>query len=253
MSQYTPPADGLQGRRVVVAGGTGAVGEGIVRSYLRTNAQVVVPTRSQSRLEEFRRILGAEGDSAHLTLLVADYSTVDGAAVLAEHVEQSYGPVTDVVASVGGWWAGPALWDTPATAWDEYFTGYATAHLSLAQAFMPRLTAEGAYHVIVGASAIYPVAGSGIVSMQQAALLMMGRVMQTEAGSRRRVFTHLLGYVNTRARAQQRPDWISAEEVGLLTATVSANPRLSSSSFELLDKSALEKTLADIQGTGVRA
>lgn len=49
----------LSGRRVLVPGGTGAVGEGIVRRYLAAGADVVVPTRTPPRAEEFQRMLGA--------------------------------------------------------------------------------------------------------------------------------------------------------------------------------------------------
>ncbi len=43
----------LSGHRVLVPGATGGVGEGVVRQYLAAGAEVIVPTRSQSRAEEF--------------------------------------------------------------------------------------------------------------------------------------------------------------------------------------------------------
>ena len=39
----------LSGHRVLVPGGTGAVGEGVVRQYLAAGAEVVVPTRTPER------------------------------------------------------------------------------------------------------------------------------------------------------------------------------------------------------------
>jgi 3-oxoacyl-[acyl-carrier protein] reductase len=251
MSQTTTSE--LTDRCVVIAGGTGSVGEGIVRAWLSSGARVVVPTRSPARLEEFRQVLGAEGDTNRLMLLVADYTTVDGAAGLAERIEREHGPVTDTVASVGSWWSGPLLWETPPTAWDEYFTGYATTHLALARAFLPRLGLEGAYHVIVGGSAIFPVPGSGIVSMQQAALLMMGKVLQAETGNRRRVFTHLLGPVNSRNRPQGHASFISAEDVGALTTAASADSQFASANLEMLDKAAFQRTLTEVIRSGARS
>jgi NAD(P)-dependent dehydrogenase (short-subunit alcohol dehydrogenase family) len=41
---------GLEGARIVVAGGAGGVGEGIVRSLLRRGARVLVPWRRHERL-----------------------------------------------------------------------------------------------------------------------------------------------------------------------------------------------------------
>lgn len=252
MIEPTTPSPRLDGRRVVVAGGTGSVGEGIVRAWLHTGAHVVVPTRTQQRAEEFRRVLGAEGETERLTLTVGDYTTFDSARDLADQIEVEHGPVSDAVASIGGWWAGPASWDTSQHAWDKYFTGYATAHLAVARTFVPRLPPEGAYHVIVGGSAIFPVPGSGIVSMQQAALLMMGRVLQAETQGQRRVFTELLGPVNTRNRPQQRPDFISNDDIGLLTTTLSADAAVPSANHELLDKAAFQRALSAARQGGGR-
>lgn len=36
---------------VLITGGTGVVGEGLVRAFLRENATVVVPSRSADRLD----------------------------------------------------------------------------------------------------------------------------------------------------------------------------------------------------------
>lgn len=47
----------LTGHRVLVPGGTGAVGEGVVRAFLAAGAEVIVPTRSKERSAEFRAVL----------------------------------------------------------------------------------------------------------------------------------------------------------------------------------------------------
>ncbi len=72
----------LSGRRVLVPGGTGAVGEGIVRRFLAAGADVLVPTRTQGRAEEFRHVLtDAATDFRHL--VVHDYTTFAAAEELA--------------------------------------------------------------------------------------------------------------------------------------------------------------------------
>ena len=37
----------LSEKKVVIFGGTGSVGEGILRSYLKSNALVIIPSRSE--------------------------------------------------------------------------------------------------------------------------------------------------------------------------------------------------------------
>jgi NAD(P)-dependent dehydrogenase (short-subunit alcohol dehydrogenase family) len=72
----------LSRRRVLVPGGTGAVGEGVVRRYLAAGATVVVPTRSKGRAEQFLRVLG-DATTDRLHLRVHDCTTFDGAEKLA--------------------------------------------------------------------------------------------------------------------------------------------------------------------------
>lgn len=80
----------LSGRRVLVAGGTGGVGEGVVRRYLAAGAKVIVPTRTAQRGEQFRRLLG-DTATEHLHLVVADYTTFATAEALAAEIDRLLG------------------------------------------------------------------------------------------------------------------------------------------------------------------
>jgi len=42
----------LDGKTALIAGGTGGVGEGIVRAFLSEGATVIVPSRSSDRLQQ---------------------------------------------------------------------------------------------------------------------------------------------------------------------------------------------------------
>ena len=44
----------LEGKTIVVAGGTGRVGEGLVRSFLLEGARVIVPVRSTAKDQRLR-------------------------------------------------------------------------------------------------------------------------------------------------------------------------------------------------------
>lgn len=173
----------LSDRRVVIPGGTGAVGEGIVRQFLAAGAQVVVPTRSEARAEEFRALLG-DLASHRLHLFAHDYTTFKGAEELASTMAERLGGVDDVVAPIGGWWGGKRLWEVDESDWQSAFVGLAGAHLAVMRATVPLLPAHGAYSIVLGASAFTPIPGSGLVSMEQAALLMMRQVLQAELALR---------------------------------------------------------------------
>jgi len=208
----------LSGHRVLVPGGTGAVGGGVVRAFLTAGADVVVPTRSQQRMAEFRGVLGdAATDRLHLT--VHDYTTFAGAEELAEQMATRLGGIDDVVAPIGGWWAGRTLAEIDEDDWQGAFLVLATTHMAVLRACLPRMSGRGAYCLIVGDSATTPVPGSGLVSIEQAALLMMQRVAAAEAAGqtgqdRRRVLALVLGPVRTRQVESGNPSWVSAEQVG---------------------------------------
>src|SRR6201995_1808444 len=110
----------LSGRHVLIPGGTGAVGEGVVRAYLAAGADVVVPTRSQQRADELQAVLGAAA-AGRLHLVVHDYTTFAGAEELAGIMADRLGSVDDVVAPIGGWWAGKRLWEISESDWQDAF------------------------------------------------------------------------------------------------------------------------------------
>lgn len=203
----------LTGHRVLVPGGTGAVGEGVVRAFLAAGAEVIVPTRSEERSAEFQAVLGAVADE-HLHLIVHDYSTFAGAEDLVRQVVRFRGGLDSVVAPIGGWWQGRTLAEITEADWDAAFTGLATTHIAVLRAALRHLSDRGAYTIVVGDSAAWPVPGSGLVSMEQAALLMMQRVAAAESGESRRVFSLVLGPVTTR-HAQGAVDAVAVGEVAV--------------------------------------
>jgi len=216
----------LSGHRVLVPGGTGAVGGGVVRAFLTAGADVVVPTRSERRMAEFRDVLGDTAtDRLHLT--VHDYTTFAGAADLAEQMATRLGGIDDVVAPIGGWWAGRTLAEIGEADWQSVFLGLTTTHMAVLRACLPRMSGRGVYCLIVGDSATTPIPGSGLVSIEQAALLMMQRVAAAEAAGqtgqdRRRVLALVLGPVRTRQVTSGDPSWVSADQVGAVAAELAA-------------------------------
>lgn len=241
----------LTGHRVLVPGGTGAVGEGVVRRHLAAGADVVVPTRSQERADEFRALLGAVA-SEHLHLVVHDYTTFAGADDLATQMVANLGGIDDVVAPIGGWWAGKRLWEIDEQDWSSAFVGLATAHMAVARAAVPRLTARGTYTVIVGASASWPVPTSGLVSMEQAAVLMMQQVLLAELDGASRAFALVLGPVSTRL-VPGEGSWVTADQVGEFTVGASATPSLAGQAVRMTEPTEIAAALALVRAAEVKA
>ena len=241
----------LAGRRIVVHGGTGGVGEGIVRAWLDAGAHVVVPSRTDSHAARFRELIGEEAADGRLETIVHNAaSDAEGpfasAAALAERIEREFGPVTDVAASIGGWWQAGPLWEVTPEDWQRFFVDLTTAHVATIRAWIPRLPADGSYHLILGGSARQPVPGSSIINMEQAALQMMHAVVSAEAGAQRRLFAPILGPVATRQRHWSDPEWVSAREVGAVTLGLAADAGQPSSQFVLRTKDDAQKILATL-------
>lgn len=214
----------MRGHRVLVAGGTGNVGEGISRSLLQLGAKVVVPSSSADRLEQLRGLIGPEL-AGGLETIEAGYDSFAAADELAERVTALPEPVTDVVALVGGWWAGKALWEITEEDWQKVFVSPATTHVALVRAFLPRIAA-GSYTTIAGFSSYTAEPGSGPVSMQGAAQLMMRRTLSRELATGPRVNDLMLGPIINRSRPQGKRDWLNADEVGRVVAKVIADPSI---------------------------
>lgn len=236
------PEELLMGRRVLVAGGTGNVGEGVTRTLLQQGATVLVPSKSVSRLEQLRGLIGSELGPELITVN-APYDTFGTAEALADLVGDSHSGVTDVVALVGGWWAGKKLWEIDEVDWQKVFVSPATTQLALARAFVPRLR-SGSYTTIAGFSSYSPEPGSGPVSMQGAAQLMMRRVLSKEASGSPRINDLMLGPIINRSRPQGRRDWLTADEVGQAVAKVIADQRLDDTTVDVQRRSDFEQFLA---------
>ncbi|MEU3618941.1 hypothetical protein ABZ725_42460 [Streptomyces sp. NPDC006872] len=73
---------------------------------------VVVPSRSQSRLDALTKLIGPELGS-NLKTIAAGYGAFDEADELATLIVEEHSRVDHVVASAGGWWMGKALWRLP--------------------------------------------------------------------------------------------------------------------------------------------
>lgn len=177
-------------------------------------------------------------------MVVHDYSSFAGAQELAEQVVDFRGGLDSVVAPIGGWWAGKTLADIDEDDWRTAFLDLATSHVAVLRACLPRITPEGAYSLVVGDSATWPVPGSGLVSMEQAAVLMMARVAQAELGTTRRVFALLLGPVSTR---DSDGGGVTAEQVGAVAVAASAATTAPGRTIVLHDDTEVADALAEHQ------
>ena len=218
----------LEGARIVVAGGTGGVGEGIVRTLLREGARVIATSRSEEKLRDLEAYCG-DIDSGELITLAGDLGDEEPARALQHQIFERFRELDVAVASLGGWTHGKPLTSVDMPTWSRILRDSLTAHFLALRMLVPLLHPKTGIYVHInsfGAEQPFPMAGP--IAMAAAAQKSMMLTLAEELKPTGiRVFELILGPVNTRARTREgmgRPELYSSEEVGeFVTALVTSD------------------------------
>lgn len=216
----------LAGRRVVVLGAAGEVGEGLVHNLMSFGADVIAVSRSAERLAALQRVLDTiRGDPApagSVAMHLGDVGHEAGALQLRDDLLAKDGSFDAVVASLGGWRQGPTLTNTTLTSWSETLDQSLTAHFLAARSLLPVIADRvgASYTLINGGAALRAVPGAGAMCVSAAGQRMLAEALATEHRDRAvRVNALLLdAYVRTRSRPTMRGGTISADDVGTYAA-----------------------------------
>ena len=207
----------LGGKVALVLGGSGEVGEGVVRALLGAGAVVAVCSRDNARLSAIHDRLPVEWDGRYVPV-VGDLSTPAGARAVGERVEVVCGRLDVVVASIGAWWHKAPIIFSTLEDWQRVLATNLTLHYLAATALLPLINkrAGSSYVFINSAAADVPVPNSGLMSVSAHAALMLMRVLASEHRHEPvRVNALVLGTpILSRSRPDGDTDWLTAGEVG---------------------------------------
>jgi NAD(P)-dependent dehydrogenase (short-subunit alcohol dehydrogenase family) len=222
----------LEGAKIVVAGGAGAVGEGIVRALLRRGARVLVSSRSTEKLRELQTyvqdVVQTAGGGELLTV-VGDLGDEETARALQQQIFERFRELDVAVASLGGWSQGRPLTSVDMATWNRVLRDNLTSHFLAIKMLVPLLHPRtGSYVHINGLAAEQPYPMAGPVTLAAAAQKSMVQTLAEELRPTGiRVHELILGPIRTRARLLQgdpgQPDWLTAEEVGDYVAGLLSN------------------------------
>lgn len=140
----------LRGRRALVLGASGIVGEGIARSLLLAGADVVAPVR---RSEQSARVLSrlsawASAGGARVEVVTYDFSTSEGLAALRDAYASS--GFDAVAASLGGHLPRVDVLRLTEEAFDEFMHLRVWSQVRSAQSLLGLVRPGGAYLVATG-------------------------------------------------------------------------------------------------------
>lgn len=223
----------------LVAGGTGYVGEGIVKSLLDRGARVVVPFRNAEKADRLRAAVSPpllDGLDLQHTVI----TDRDSMEHLMSYIIETYGRLDIAVASLGGWYYGYSLHRMPMEDWQALLTNNLNSHFMFMKPVMEYFykVNGGEYFMINGSASEKPVPESGVISVLAGAQKMMGQVLREEAhGTGIQVSTLIPTQpVKTRERKVDNIEsWFSAEELGQFICDVveGSRPRQDSGVYYL--------------------
>ena len=172
-------ASGTMPSALVVLGAAGAIGAGVVDAALESGRAVVAVGLDAAAHEALR----ARHPAARLVVADAAITSDAAAAALAAGLREGGIVVDGVVASLAGTHRCGRLIDEPADLLRRTLDQDLLPHLFAACHLLPLLRHDsGGYVLVGGAGGRYPWAGYGHCSIAAAALRMMARVLNDEAG-----------------------------------------------------------------------
>ncbi|MBM0225744.1 MULTISPECIES: glucose 1-dehydrogenase [Micromonospora] len=127
----------VEGKTVLVTGGSRGIGLMIARGFVRAGAKVIISSRKADVCERVAKELSAEG---HCEAIAADLSHDEGAQGLAAAVRERTDRLDVLVNNAGATWGAP-LEDYPEAAFDKLWAVNVKAVFRLTTALLPALRA----------------------------------------------------------------------------------------------------------------
>jgi len=205
----------FRGKTVLVAGGTGGLGQAVSGAFLKEGASVHVTYRSEG---EYARLKAGAGESVgSLNGHRADVTEEKEAAELVQKI----GALDVVVNAVGGYAGGTPLWETPLETLDRMMALNVRSGFVLARCVVPVLIRRGSgvfVNVSSRAAVDHAAGGSAYAASKAAALAMMDSLAADLKGTGVRVNTVLPSIIDTEANRKAMPDadfakWPTPEEI----------------------------------------
>lgn len=160
-------------QRVLIAGGTGGLGRTVTLAFLNQRARVAVTYRAESELAALKEAAGP----AAANLEGHPVDATDEAAVtrLVATLTSGNGRIDALVNTIGGYAAGPPLWQTDPATLDRMLTLNLRAGYLLARAIVPIMLKQGSGAIvnIAARAAVDHAAGAFAYAASKAAAVAM--------------------------------------------------------------------------------
>lgn len=213
-------------RTALVAGGTGALGSGVVEVLLARGERVCVPWVVEAEAEQLRRAQADAIRDGRLRLSECDVSDPDQLAALLDVLRADWGPLWTACSLVGGWAGGTPVSElTDITLLDRMVLLNLRTAMVVAAEGLRHMGDYGGRVVLVGSrTATVPAAGQAAYSAAKAGVLSLAATLAQELrGSGRTANAIVPKVIDTAANRRAMPNaehdrWVPPRAIGKVIA-----------------------------------
>lgn len=204
----------LAGARLVVAGGTGTVGRYLVKALLEAGATVIVPSRTQEKIDKLIAGLDAN-ERDRIEALVGDITDETEGARMVE----AAGKIDGAIVSIGRWVSAPEVLDAERADLERAVANYTFEHFSVAKTLLPAVEKSGGGYVMITGSLSYEPdgPGTGLVAIAGAAQSMLARVLMKERADSGARINEIVIY-SSFGRGDDDANEVKGDDVGRVAA-----------------------------------
>jgi NAD(P)-dependent dehydrogenase (short-subunit alcohol dehydrogenase family) len=209
----------FSGKIVLVAGGTGGLGNAVSRAFLEEDAKVVVTYRKEEEFAALKLAVGARAGA--LEGAVVDVTDERATSEFVGGVLSRHGRVDALVNTVGGYAGGVKLWELETKVFDAMLSLNLRSGYALARAVLPAMLKEKNGSIVnVAAKAAFDhgAGAAAYAASKAAAVAMMDSLAADLKGMGVRVNSVLPSIIDTAVNRQAMPDadfasWPKPEEI----------------------------------------
>lgn len=204
---------------VVVAGGTGGLGNAVSRAFLEEDAKVVVTYRKEEEFASLKKAAGAKAKA--LEGFAVDVTDEGAICEFIGGILSRHGRVDALVNTVGGYVGGVKLWELETKMFDAMLSLNLCSGYALARAVVPAMLKQkhGAIVNVAAKAAFDHGAGAAAYAASKAAAVaMMGSLAADVKGTGVRVNSILPSIIDTAVNRRAMPNadfsvWPKPEEI----------------------------------------
>jgi 3-oxoacyl-[acyl-carrier protein] reductase len=146
----------IQGKTVIVTGGSKGIGKGIASVFAKQGAKVMIAARGESAAKEAIEEIKTAGGTAEYYL--CDVSNWEQVQALVDHTENTFGPV-DILCANAGTFPQKKIVDLSPEEWDDIMSTNLKSTFLCVKACIPQFEKLGKGRVVVTSSITGPITG----------------------------------------------------------------------------------------------